>query len=458
MKSISEIMNLQSAAIAKKQIIPVAERLEYLKRFKEVIREKEESVLNALYADLHKSKHEAFMVELGSVYGCIGETLRHLKDWAKPKKVPTPFYQWGNSYILQEPYGQVVIIAPFNYPFQLAIEPLVGAIAAGNRVVLKPSELTPHTAEVIEEIIKEVFPEEYVAVVQGGVEETTELLTKRFDYIFFTGSVPVGKVVMKAAAEHLTPVTLELGGKSPVIVDQSADLARAAKRIIWGKLLNSGQTCIAPDYILVHAAVKSDLIRHLEMEIRSQYGEDPKQSPDFGRMINAKHVERLSKVLEKDRAYIICGGQVDPDDNYIAPTIIDLPHNHAACMQEELFGPILPVISVKSIKEAVSIVKQNEKPLACYPFAKDPKVLQYLLKEISAGNMSINDTMKHASNRHLPFGGVGHSGIGRYHGKYSFETFSHEKGIYENSAKMDLGALFAPYTERKWKPLRKLLK
>lgn len=439
-------------------------RISKLKRLKKAIKIYEQKVLEALRKDLGKPEQESFFSEVGGIYASIDLFVKNLAKWTKAKSVNTPMVQYGESYIEYEPYGSVLIIAPFNYPFQLAMEPLIGAIASGNTMVVKPSELAPETEKVISDIIREAFDESYVASVCGGVDLITKLLSQRFDYIFFTGSVRVGKIVMEAAAKNLTPVTLELGGKSPVFVDENFDVRLAAKRIAWGKFLNNGQTCIAPDYVLVHESRKLALIEELKAVIHEHYGENIKENPDYGRIINEKQTERLAKILESDKDLVVFGGDFDIEQRYIAPTLLDLGKlgdasvNESAAMADEIFGPILPIVSYESLDEAVDKVRYGEKPLAMYIFSKNKEYIESVKSRISSGNITINDTVKHVSIDSLPFGGVGHSGMGSYHGKYSIETFSHRRGVYRNKARFNIKQIAPPYNEKAFEFLRKLFK
>lgn len=439
-------------------------RISKLKRLKKAIKIYEQKVLEALRKDLGKPEQESFFSEVGGIYASIDLFVKNLAKWTKARAVNTPIVQYGESYIEYEPYGSVLIIAPFNYPFQLAMEPLIGAIASGNTAVVKPSELAPETEKVISDIIREAFDECYVASVCGGVDVITKLLSQRFDYIFFTGSVRVGKIVMEAASKNLTPITLELGGKSPVFVDENFDVRLAAKRIAWGKFLNNGQTCIAPDYVLVHESRKLALIEELKAVIHEHYGENIKENPDYGRIINEKQTERLAKILESDRDLVVFGGDFDIEQRYIAPTLLDLGKlgdasvNESAAMADEIFGPILPIVSYESLDEAVDKVRYGEKPLAMYIFSKNKEYIESVKSRISSGNITINDTVKHVSIDSLPFGGVGHSGMGSYHGKYSIETFSHRRGVYRNKARFNIKQIAPPYNEKAFEFLRKLFK
>lgn len=439
-------------------------RISKLKRLKKAIKIYEQKVLEALRKDLGKPEQESFFSEVGGIYASIDLFVKNIAKWTKARAVNTPIVQYGESYIEYEPYGSVLIIVPFNYPFQLAMEPLIGAIASGNTVVVKPSELAPETEKVISDIIREAFDESYVASVCGGVDVITKLLSLRFDYIFFTGSVRIGKIVMEAASKNLTPVTLELGGKSPVFVDENFDVRLAAKRIAWGKFLNNGQTCIAPDYVLVHESRKLALIEELKAVIHEHYGENIKENPDYGRIINEKQTERLAKILESDKDLVVFGGDFDIEQRYIAPTLLDLGKlgdasvNESAAMADEIFGPILPIVSYESLDEAVDRVRYGEKPLAMYIFSKNKEYTESVKSRISSGNITINDTVKHVSIDSLPFGGVGHSGMGSYHGKYSIETFSHRRGVYRNKARFNIKQIAPPYNEKAFEFLRKLFK
>lgn len=436
----------------------VSFRLEQLGRLKDSIERNERLLHDALYKDLRKSELEAYATEIGLVLDSIRYTMKHLRRWAKPKRVKTPlFLMPSTSRILSEPYGTVLIISPYNYPVYLFLEPLIGAIAAGNCAVLKPSEMTPNVSAALHTIIAETFDEAYVRIVEGEREATSALLAAAFDYIFFTGSVLVGKIVMEAAAKQLIPVTLELGGKSPVIVDRSANLSIAAKRIIWGKLLNAGQTCIAPDYVLVHEDVKDALVGKMKDTIAAFYGANPGLSPDFGRIVNERHFHRLATIIDRDRANVIAGGRVDKADLYIEPTLLAAKSWDDAAMSEEIFGPILPILPFRELEEAVSQIIDRPKPLSLYLFTENRAVEREVLERISFGGGCVNDTVMHVSSAYMPFGGVGHSGIGGYHGKYSFDLFSHKKSILKKSTKISIELPYPPYKDKlKW--LRKLLK
>ena len=416
----------------------------------------ETEITNALYADFKKPEFEAVLTETNYVITELKDTIKNIKKWAKPKMVlPSILNFPSTDYIYKEPYGKVLIIAPWNYPFQLAICPLVSAIAAGNQVVLKPSELTPHTSAVITKIIKQTFPTNHVEVIEGGVDVSQQLLAQRWDYIFFTGSVAVGKVVAKAAAENLTPVTLELGGKNPCIIDETANLKIAAKRIVWGKFINAGQTCIAPDYLLVHNAIKTEFVDFLKKEIILAYSKNPETSPDFPRIINAKNWTRLVEMMEADK--VIFGGQSNEEEHYISPTLIQETDLDSAIMKEEIFGPLLPILSYQSEADLHAIISRYEKPLSLYVFTKNTTFAEKIIQDYSFGGGCVNDTVVHFSNKRLPFGGVGHSGIGAYHGTLSFDTFSHKKSIVKKAYWLDLPMRYAPY-KNKLKTIKKLLK
>ncbi|MGG3801420.1 aldehyde dehydrogenase [Metabacillus fastidiosus] len=433
-------------------------RLQQLQKLREGIKEYEPKITEALQKDLGKHPFESYTMEVGFTLNSITHTMKRLKKWAKPKKVNTPLALFpSKSMVMYEPYGTVLIIGPFNYPFQLLIEPLIGAIAAGNCAVLKPSELVPNVSAVVTEMIENIFDSSYIRSVQGGVETNTSLTNAHFDYIFFTGSVAVGKIVMGAAAKNLVPVTLELGGKSPVIVDKSANIKAAAERIIWGKTVNSGQTCVAPDYVMAHAAVKEELIGEMKQVLHRFFGSKIDQSKDFGRIVNERHFNRLKTILEKDKDQIIFGGGTNPHTRFIEPTLLEAAWNSAS-MEDEVFGPLLPILTYMELDEAVKSINKLAKPLALYLFTADKHVENKVLLEISSGGVCINNTLTHLGNPDLPFGGVGSSGIGAYHGHYSFTTFSHEKSILKASTKLNVRMLFPPFNDKNLQLVRKFLK
>lgn len=421
-------------------------RKEQLKKLSKAIKSYESDILEALYTDLGKNKVEAYATEIGITLKSIKNARKELKNWTKTKNVDTPLYLFPTkSYIKKEPYGTVLIIAPFNYPFQLVFETLIGAIAAGNTAIIKPSELTPNVARVIKRLINETFDANYIEVIEGGIEETQTLIHLPFDYVFFTGSENVGKIVYQAASENLVPVTLEMGGKSPVIVDETANIKVASERICFGKFTNAGQTCVAPDYILVHESVKDDLITALSKTLREFYGQNIQQSPDYGRIVNLKHYHRLTSLLNSAQMNIVFGGHSDEDERYIEPTLLDHVTNDSAIMQEEIFGPILPILTYQSLDEAIAFIHQRPKPLSLYLFSEDENATQRVINELSFGGGAINDTLMHLANPKLPFGGVGASGMGRYHGKYSFDTFTHEKSYIFKSTRLESGVHLPPY-------------
>jgi len=432
-------------------------RLLQLRTLKKAILAYEERIYEALWKDLHKGKFEAYVTEIGIVLAEINLHIRNLKKWAKPEKVATNqmIHFWSDSKILKEPYGLTLIIAPWNYPFQLLINPMVGAISAGNCVALKASEYTPETAEIMEQMITEFFPPEYVMYYQGGREANQSLLAQQWDFIFFTGSPLVGKVVMEAAAGNLTPVSLELGGKSPCIVDRDADLKIAASRIVWGKFLNAGQTCIAPDYLFVHHSVKAELLALMKKKIEEYFGRNPQTSPDYARIATFAKTQRIAAFLNEGT--IFTGGEVNIQERYISPTILtDISPGHSI-MQEEIFGPLLPVMEFDGLEEVIKYVNMHPKPLALYYFSQDDEKQEEILGKTSSGGMCINEVVMHIANEQMPFGGVGHSGIGNYHGKYSFSTFSHSRSVLKKATWIDIPLRYPPY-KNKLKFIKMLIK
>ncbi|MBI5572492.1 MAG: aldehyde dehydrogenase [Desulfomonile tiedjei] len=419
-------------------------RLSQLAALKGAVERNEDALCEALKRDLNKPRFEAYLGEIAVLIKEIDYAMRKLRRWMKPKRVFTPLIHFpAAGYVYSEPLGVVLIIGPWNYPVQLILAPLVGALAAGNCAVLKPSELAPHTSALIAGIIREAFDPAVVAGVEGGVEAATALLDQQFAHIFFTGGTAVGRVVAQAAAKNLIPTTLELGGKSPCIVDRDVDLQCAAKRIVWGKFFNAGQTCVAPDYLLAHADIKTKLLDLLKSGIKEFYGEDPKQSPDYARIVNARHFERLVELLGEGD--VIAGGQTDPADNYIAPTVIDNISPDYKIMQSEIFGPILPVIEYHDLTQAVSFVNRLPRPLALYFFSTNKQKQDSVLAQTSFGGGTMNDTLIHCATAQLPFGGVGDSGLGRYHGKASFDTFSHKKSVIKRWLVLDVDLRYPPY-------------
>jgi aldehyde dehydrogenase (NAD+) len=442
---IKDIIRKQRDFFATGKTKDVEWRIEQLKRLKQAVVDAQEAIVNAVKADLGRPDFEAY-IEVAAIAE-INYALKNLKSWVKPKKVPIGIEQLpASAQIYPEPLGVVLIMGTWNYPFQLMISPLTGAIAAGNCAVLKPSEIAAHTSKVIADIIEKTFDPAYIAIVEGGVEISQKLLEEKFDHIFFTGGTAIGKIVMQAAAKHLTPVTLELGGKSPCIVDSDVDLKYAAKRITWGKYLNSGQTCIAPDYLLVDRRIKSELLTEIKKCVEEFYGDDPSQSPDYGRIISSRHFERLEPLLKDGE--IVVGGQSKPEEKYIAPTVMDRVSWESPVMQEEIFGPILPVLEYADLKEAIAQINARPKPLALYIFSKDKQKQQQVLQGTSSGGVCINDTVMHVSVSTLPFGGVGDSGIGTYHGKASFDTFSHYKSVLKKGFRFDPNWRYPPYKNK----------
>lgn len=456
MNSIPEIVTSQKALFLSQKTKEVSYRLSLLKALKTEILNKEQDILDALHKDFKKSAFESYISEFGLVISELNLAIKNLRTWAKPQRMwPSLLTFPSKDYIYKVPYGTVLIIAPWNYPFLLAIEPLIMAIAAGNTVVLKPSELTENTSKVITQIIKHVFPENIAISIEGGVETSTELLAQKWDYIFFTGSTKVGKIVAKAAAKHLTPVTLELGGKSPCIIDDTNNLKLVARRLTWAKLFNGGQTCIAPDYVLVKSSAKIDLVEALKNEIIKRYGDTPKTSHDFPRIINSKNLERLKGLIKNET--ILFGGEIDETDNYMAPTLIDNPSLNSEIMQEEIFGPILPILTYDTENDIETIVLKNDKPLSLYVFSKDKRFVENTIKKFRFGGGVINDLLVHFGNPKLPFGGIGGSGMGKYHGKHGFDTFSHETSIMKRGTWFDPSFRYAPY-KGKMKFLRRVFK
>jgi acyl-CoA reductase-like NAD-dependent aldehyde dehydrogenase len=419
-------------------------RTQQLRALRGAIVRREGDILDALRRDLGRPPVEGYAGEIAIVLHEIDFALKNLAAWARPRRVGTPLWLFpASSWICPEPYGRALVVAPWNYPFQLVLSPAVGALAAGNCVVVKPSEAAPHTARLIAEMVDAAFDPEYFAAVEGGVDETQALLEQRFDYIFFTGGTRVGKIVMAAAARHLTPVTLELGGKNPCIVDASADLDKAARRIAWGKFINAGQTCIAPDFVWAERSIKPRLIERLAATIEAFYGTEPRTSADFGRIVDDRHFERLRALLGEGT--IVAGGATDAGERYIAPTLLDgISWDHAV-MQEEIFGPILPVLEFDDLEAVLVALEARSKPLALYLFSEDRARQNEVLRRLSSGGACINDTFAQVLNLRLPFGGVGASGMGAYHGRAGFETFSHMKSVVRRSTWIDPGLKYPPY-------------
>lgn len=433
---------------------PLSWRRAQLDGMRKLLEDNSEQLLAALAADLGKPAAEGWVTDIGFTIGEIKLLQKNLRKWTRPERVSTPIVALpGSSHRVAEPLGVVAIISPWNYPIQLLLSPAAGAIAAGNSVVLKPSEIAPHTSTVITELIHRYLDPDAVQVIEGGVAETTELLAQKFDHIFYTGNGRIGRVVMEAAAKHLTPVTLELGGKSPTIVDATANLRVAARRIAWGKFLNAGQTCIAPDYLLVDKKVASAFVGELRVAIKEFYGDDPKQSGDYARIVNGHHFNRLASMLESGSAVI--GGETDANTKYIAPTVLADVNISAPVMQDEIFGPILPMVEIDNVAEAIAFINSKPHPLALYVFSEDDRAIDAVIERTTAGGVTVNGTILHISNPNLPFGGVGESGMGAYHGKSSIDIFQHRKPVLRKSTKVDPSIAYPPYTEKKMKLIRK---
>ena len=447
----AESLNIKTTIAKQRDFFATGETKDYnfrvlqLQKLAQLIKDNDQLIFEAVYQDLRKPALEAFGSEILIVLSEIKYVLKHLKSWMKPQNVGTPATLFpSSSCVYSEPLGVVLIVAPWNYPFALTIQPLIGAIAAGNCAVLKPSEQTPHTSKVIAQLINNNFNPSFITAIEGGIETNQALLAEKFDHIFFTGGTAIGKIVMEAAAKHLTPVTLELGGKSPCIVDAEANLEITAKRIIWGKFYNAGQTCVAPDYLLVQKNIKSALIEKLLEFVKIFYGDNPQQSPDLARIVNDRQFDRLVNLLDEGK--ILIGGNHDRSDRFIAPTLIDGIRPNSKIMAEEIFGPILPILEYDQLSDAIKIVNAHPKPLALYFFSSNKQNQQRILQEVSYGGGCFNDIIMHLGNPELPFGGVGNSGIGSYHGKSTFDTFSHRKSILKNSFRFDLKFRYPPYT------------
>ncbi len=448
--SLAEIQNIlekQRNFFLQGKTLEYSFRLQQLKLLKQIIKAHETEILQALKSDLNKADFEGYATEVGFTYEELNHAISHLKSWMRPKTVWTPMTQfWAVSKIYPKPFGVSLIISPWNYPFQLLFAPLIGAIASGCTAVLKSSELAPATSAIAKKLVTKYFQPEYVALVEGGVETSQYLLQQKWDVIFFTGSTQVGKIVMQAAANHLTPVVLELGGKSPCIVDETAHLDFAAKRIVWGKLVNAGQTCVAPDYLLVHESIKQPLVQKIIENIKKSYGEDPSQSPDYPRIINEKHFIRLTNYLKDGN--IIFGGQTDISQKYIAPTLLDNVNPDSSVMQDEIFGPILPILTYKNLQDAINFINARPKPLALYLYTNSSENEKRILNYTDSGGGCINDCLVHLAPQDLPFGGVGDSGMGNYHGKSSFDAFSHPRGILKKTNLFDIPIRYAPYLNK----------
>ncbi|MCX0370664.1 aldehyde dehydrogenase [Clostridium perfringens] len=458
METLKEKINKQREYFSTGETKDINFRIEKLKKLRDVLKSEEEKVFEALKKDLMKSSFESYVTEVAMVYDEINMHIKNIKKWSKKRRVKTPLVQFpAKSFIQLEPYGVVLIIGPFNYPFMLTMDPLIGAIAAGNTAVIKPSESAPETSKILKEILEKVFDEKYVLHVnpERGKEVVEELLKEKFDYIFFTGSATVGKIVMKAASQYLTPVTLELGGKSPCIIDKDCKLELAARRIVWGKLLNSGQTCVAPDYLYVHKDIEEEFIKKLEEEIKNQFGNNPLESEDYSKMVNEREFNRVLSYIDKEK--LVFGGNYNRKTFQIEPTILKNVTWDDPVMEREIFGPIFPILTFENLDEVLRVVNSKDKPLALYYFSEDKNKIEKVLKRTSSGGVTINDTLVHVSSSYLPFGGVGNSGMGEYHGKYSFDLFSNKKGVMNRKTFLDLKIRYAPF-QNKLTIVKKIMK
>ncbi len=453
-----ELVNRQREYFLSGKTLPVSERVNNLKKLRRAILDFEGKILQALYEDLGKSEFEAYATEIGVTLHELSYMIRKLPSLAKPRRVKTPLTHFpSTSRLYRDPYGVVLIVAPWNYPFQLLMMPLIGAIAGGNCTVLKTSASAPATSAVVKEMLLSAFPEEFIAVVEGREAGSRDLPDEEFDLIFFTGSVNVGREIMERAAKNLTPVVLELGGKSPCIVDETADLALAAKRIIWGKSINSGQTCVAPDYVLVHSSVKDALVGAMKQAIPLLLGEEMLNNKDLPCIVNQHHFERLTGLI--DTGNVVYGGRSNPQERKIELTILEGVTWDCPVMQEELFGPILPILTYDDREEMLRFLARREKPLALYLFTESKEMEELVTARLSYGGGCINDTIMHVANIHLPFGGVGKSGMGSYHGKDSFAAFTHAKGVVKRAKRMDPPLRYPPYDSKgKMQILRRFLR
>lgn len=458
METLKEKINKQREYFSTGETKDINFRIEKLKKLRDVLKSEEEKVFEALKKDLMKSSFESYVTEVAMVYDEINMHIKNIKKWSKKRRVKTPLVQFpAKSFLQLEPYGVVLIIGPFNYPFMLTMDPLIGAIAAGNTAVIKPSESAPETSKILKEILEKVFDEKYVLHVnpERGKEVVEELLKEKFDYIFFTGSATVGKIVMKAASQYLTPVTLELGGKSPCIIDKDCKVELAARRIVWGKLMNSGQTCVAPDYLYVHKDIEEEFIKKLEEEIKNQFGDNPLESKDYSKMVNEREFNRVLSYIDKEK--LVFGGNYNRKTFQIEPTILKNITWDDPVMEREIFGPIFPILTFENLDEVIRVVNSKDKPLALYYFSEDKNKIEKVLNSTSSGGVTINDTLVHVSSSYLPFGGVGNSGMGEYHGKYSFDLFSNKKGVMNRKTFLDLKIRYAPF-QNKLTIVKKIMK
>ncbi|MNI03609.1 Aldehyde dehydrogenase [compost metagenome] len=456
-QGVQDIVHRQKQMVRSGVTKSVDFRLKQLEILKSAIKKREKDITDALFADLGKAEFEAYATEIGTVYDSISHAMKHLRKWAKPQRVPTPIVHFGStSYIYSEPYGSVLIIGPYNYPFMLVMDPLIGAISAGNCAVVKPSEYTPHVSAILADILADCFDETYIMTIEGGKEITSILIHTPFDLIFFTGSIGVGKIVMEAAASNLVPVILELGGKSPCIVDRETNIDLAAKRIVWGKFLNTGQTCVAPDYVLAHRDIKEALIVKMKEQITAFYGADPKDSRDYGKIVNTQQWDRLNGLLDPTK--VVAGGNGDRDNLYFAPTIMNGVNWNDKVMEEEIFGPILPVLEYDDLSHVIDKVNARPKPLALYLFTENKSIENKVLESVTFGGGCVNDTILHLASPYLPFGGVGSSGMGSYHGKHSFDSFSHRKSVLKKSTRIHVDLIFPPHNNQKLKWIKRFMK
>lgn len=445
-EEIQQIVSAQRAYFASGKTLPVDRRIAALNQLKDAIVRHEDEIEQALHADLGKSRMESYMCEIGMVCSELTYMTKHVRQYARERRVRTPLAQYvSRSYVKPSPYGVTLIMSPWNYPFMLTLDPLVDALAAGNTAVVKPSAYSPHTSEVLRNILTECFPPEYVAVVTGGREENACLLNEQFDYIFFTGSQAVGREVMRHASEHLTPVALELGGKSPCVVDKTAKINLAARRIVFGKFLNCGQTCVAPDYIYCDAAIRDELVSAIRREIRRQFGADALANENYGKIINRKHFDRISGLISPEK--VVFGGRTDAEALRIEPTVLCPADWNDPAMQEEIFGPVLPVLTYDRLEDALEEINARPHPLAFYLFTEDKKTVRHVTETCAFGGGCINDTIIHLATTNMGFGGVGASGMGAYHGKTGFDAFSHHKSIVDKKTWLDLPMRYQPYTQ-----------
>ncbi len=445
MTDISELFRGQREFFLSGRTRDISFRVKQLRLLQHAIIQNEEKILAALHQDLKKTRYEGYLTEVGLARDEVRHMIRNTRRWARPRRVRTPIYHFPvKSYIYPEPYGTALIISPWNYPFQLAVNPLINAMAAGNCAVIKPSEFSPATSDIIAWLCEQYFDPNYIATVTGDAGVSKALLEQPFDYIFFTGSPGVGRIVMEAAAKHLTPVTLELGGKSPCIIDADADIDLSAKRVASGKFINAGQTCIAPDYVYVHETVREEFLGALEKHIGSFFGADIKKSTDYPRIVNQRHFDRLSALIDREKLWR--GGETDADQLYIEPTVLDgIDWSHPV-MEEEIFGPVLPVMTFNAMKDVMAEVNRRPKPLSLYLFTRNDRTAETVLNRVPFGGGCINDTLIHFANPKLPFGGVGNSGMGSYHGKFGFDAFSHQKSIMKNSFLIDNPFRYPPFS------------